>query len=90
MALTSSHIGAGFRYDIETDPLNPKLLGQFECEDGQEFIVTSIMVETTHILWAVSNQTRGYILRIVDISDQSERSWRLVGRWTVSWQQEGI
>ncbi len=56
-------------YDIATDPMNPKFLGQFECEDGpgahRSFYNGGDYV---YIVGSKRNYL-GYIIRIVDISD---------------------
>ena len=56
-------------YDIAEDPLHPKFLGQFECEDGpgahRSFYSGGDYV---YVVGSKRNYL-GYIIRIVDISD---------------------
>ena len=56
-------------YDIEADPLNPKLLGQFECEDGPGVHRSFYNGGDYAYIMGSKRNFRGYILRIVDISD---------------------
>ncbi len=60
----------GFKiYDIATDPLNPKFLGQFECPDGPG--VHRSFYNGGNYVYATGCKPgyAAFILRIVDISD---------------------
>jgi hypothetical protein len=59
-------------YDIETDPENPRFLGQFECEGGpgahRSFYNGG---DYAYVVGSKKNYL-GYIIRIVDISDPTD------------------
>jgi len=60
----------GFKiYDIQTDPMHPKFLGQFECEDGPG--AHRSFYNGGNYVYVVGSKRNflGFIIRIVDISD---------------------
>ncbi|WP_296117379.1 LVIVD repeat-containing protein [uncultured Eubacterium sp.] len=56
-------------YDIAADPMNPKFLGEFECEDGPG--AHRSFYNGGNYVYVVGSKRNymGYIIRIVDISD---------------------
>ena len=56
-------------YDIATDPMNPRFLGQFECPGGPG--VHRSFYNGGNYVYAVASKPNfmGYIIRIIDISD---------------------